>query len=136
MKPIRQRDLSREIEVIASRSGGPGGQHVNKVNSQVQIRFNIERSIVLSTREKETLLYKLRHQLTKGGELIINAQTNRSQFQNKKEALNKLYILLENMLKQEKVRIASRPSKASKIRRLEQKRRHSNKKVLRKKLFE
>lgn len=135
MIPLRQRHLTREIEFIASRSNGPGGQHVNKVNTQVQIRFNINESELLSAREKEILRFKLRHQLTKGGELIMNTQTSRSQVQNKKEALRKFYLLMENMLKPELKRIPTRPSKVSKIRRLEQKRRHSEKKDLRRKFY-
>jgi ribosome-associated protein len=134
MMPVRQRDFTKEIIILTSRSSGPGGQHVNKVNTQVQLRFNITESKILTDAEKSTLLYRLRNQLTKNNELIITAQTERSQIQNKKNALDKFYILIEQLLKTEKIRIATKPSKAAQTRRLENKRRHSDKKSLRRKI--
>lgn len=135
MIPIKQRNIVSEVVFIASRSRGPGGQNVNKVNSQVQLRFKIVSSEILTKNEKSILLYKLKHQLTKNGELIITAQTERSQLQNKKLALDKFHALLEKLLKPEKTRIATRPTKGSNVRRLEQKRRHSEQKALRRKLY-
>jgi ribosome-associated protein len=135
MISVRQRDFTKEIAFLVSRSSGPGGQHVNKVNTQVQLRFNISASKILSDAEKSTLLYKLRNQITKNNELIITSQTERSQIQNKKHALHKFYLLIEQLLKTEKDRIASRPSKAAQVRRLEKKRRLGEKKALRRKLY-
>ena len=108
---------------------------MNKVNTQIQLRFNITSSVILNDKEKSALLFKLKSQLTKDGDLIITAQTERSQVQNKKQALFKFYMLLENLLIPDKVRIATRPSKAVKSRRLEQKRRRSEQKSLRRKML-
>jgi ribosome-associated protein len=135
MIPIRKRDFTKEVKFFASRSSGPGGQSVNKVNTQIQLRFNITSSVILNDKEKSALLFKLKSQLTKDGDLIITAQTERSQVQNKKQALFKFYMLLENLLIPDKVRIATRPSKAVKSRRLEQKRRRSEQKSLRRKML-
>lgn len=135
MIPIKKRDFTKEIDFMASKSSGPGGQNVNKVNTQIQLRFNIAASEVLSHNEKSILLFKLKNQLTKSGDLIITAQTERSQVQNKKQALIKFHMLLEHLLVPDKIRIATRPSKAAKIRRLEQKRRQSEQKSLRRKLL-
>ena len=135
MIPIKQRNIISEVIFTATRSRGPGGQNVNKVNSQVQLRFNIINSEMLTKNEKSVLLYKLKHQLTKNGDLIITAQTERSQLQNKKLALDKLQAVLEKVLKPQKTRIATRPTKRSNVRRLEQKRRHGEQKILRRKLY-
>lgn len=135
MIPIRQREFTKEIVFLTSQSSGPGGQHANKVSTRVQLRFNISASKILTNIEKSTLLYKLRNQLTKSNELIITAQTERSQIQNKKNALDKFYLLIEQLLKPEKERIATRPSKFVQDRRLDNKRRHSEKKALRRKIF-
>ena len=135
MAPIKKRDFTKEIVFFASRSSGPGGQSVNKVNTRILLRFNIATSEILSNKEKATLLFKLKNQLTRSGDLIITAQTERSQVQNKKQALLKFQMLLEHLLIPDKVRIATRPSKVVKARRLEQKRRHSEQKSLRRKLL-
>ena len=135
MVPVRQRDFTKEIQIFTSRSSGPGGQHVNKVNTQVQLRFNIAASGLLTESEKSTLLFKLKNQLTKSKDLIITAQTERSQAQNRKQAVEKFYLLIEHLLQAEKQRIPTFPSKTANTKRLEKKRRHSEKKALRRKSF-
>ncbi len=135
MIPIKQREFTKELVFTASRSSGPGGQSVNKVNTQIQLRFNIATSDLLSEKEKTTLLFKLRNQLTKNGDLIITAQTERSQIQNKKQTLVKFYALLDNLLKMNKVRLTTHPPKKVKARRLEKKRRQSEKKSMRRKMI-
>jgi ribosome-associated protein len=132
---IRQRDFSREFIITASRSSGPGGQHVNKVNTQIQLRFNVSNSALLEEKEKMVLLYKLRHQLTRSGDLLINSQTERSQIKNKTVAINKFYTLLENLLVPPKRRIATHPTPTSNTKRLERKKKHGEKKLFRKKLY-
>ena len=135
MVPIRQRDFTKEIVIHTTRSGGPGGQHVNKVNTQVQLRFNITASGLLTESEKSILLFKLKNQLTKSKDLIITAQTERSQVQNRKHAVEKFYLLIQQLLHVEKDRIPTFPSKTANSKRLEKKRRHSEKKALRRKSF-
>lgn len=76
-----------EIEVATSRSGGAGGQHVNKSDTRVTIRWNIHQTRALTDEQKQRVLQKLAHRLTKTGDLIIHQSASRSQLQNKKSAL-------------------------------------------------
>ncbi|HNC32056.1 MAG TPA: peptide chain release factor-like protein, partial [Cyclobacteriaceae bacterium] len=81
--------LLPELLFSASRSSGPGGQNVNKVNSRITLRFNIRESTILTYDEKSILLTKLGSRLTEAGELIVHAQDKRSQLQNKEAVMAK-----------------------------------------------
>jgi len=131
-KNIRNRSFEKEFRFNTARSGGPGGQHANKTETQVELRFNIPESQILSNEEKQRLLKKLSSKLTKEGELIVTAESKRSQVQNKEEAIEKFYTMVEKALKRRKKRIPTKPSRAAKKKRLEEKKKHSEKKAKRK----
>jgi len=79
-----------EIEITASRSGGPGGQHVNKADTRITVRWNVVKTVALTQRQKERVLKKLESRLSGEGDLIIHDSSSRSQKQNKKNALERL----------------------------------------------
>jgi ribosome-associated protein len=120
--------LSNELEFVTSRSSGPGGQNVNKVNTKVTLRWNVKDSILLTQEEKELLLQKFSARLTNDGTLLLTAQDKRSQLQNKEEALLKLNHLLKQAFTKKKKRKATKPSKSSINNRLDKKKKHSEKK--------
>lgn len=115
-------DLSAEFQFITSRSSGPGGQNVNKVNSKVELRFDIQNSFLLSEDQKNILLTKLAAKITSEGILSVVSQRDRSQLSNKEDAIEKLYLLLSKALKPVKPRKNTKPTKASVERRLTTKR--------------
>ena len=123
--------LNTELSFTFSRSSGPGGQNVNKVNTKVTLRFSIAESDMLSDEQKVILEEKLANQITKEGELILVSQASRSQLKNKEEAIQKLYDLLNEALKQKKKRKPTKPTKASKERRIKEKKANSEKKTRR-----
>ena len=131
---ITSTELIPELEFSTSRSSGPGGQNVNKVSTKVIIRWNLLHSSLITDEQKMVLLNKLSSQLTREGELIINSQESRSQLQNKELALEKLDTLLRKALTKPKARKATRPTKSSKVKRVDNKKRHAEKKQWRKKL--
>lgn len=115
-------DLSSEFQFITSRSSGPGGQNVNKVNSKVELRFYIQNSTLLSDNQKEILLTKLASKISSDGILSIVSQRDRSQLTNKEDAISKFYILISRALKPVKRRKSTRPTKGSVEKRLTGKR--------------
>lgn len=115
-----------ELVFTTSRSGGPGGQNVNKVNSKVTLKFDVAQSDILTPEEKEILLRKLT--LTNEGVLILTSQDKRSQLQNKESVLLKLEKLLTKAFEKKKVRKATKPSKGSVQNRIKKKKHHSEKK--------
>lgn len=125
-----------EIEIISSRSGGAGGQHVNKTNTRITLRWNIKNTSILSAEQKERVLEKLQPQLTIDGDLIIHKSETRSLEQNKKLALTQLHHILNNALMVPKKRIATKISKHTKQVRAQSKARHSVLKKLRSKHFD
>jgi len=131
---ITSEQLTPELEFATSRSSGPGGQNVNKVSTKVIIRWNLLNSALITDEQKMLLLNKLSSQLTREGELIINSQESRSQLQNKELALEKLDALLRKALTKPKARKATKPTKSSKVKRVDNKKRHAEKKQWRKKL--
>ncbi len=130
--PVRDRNFEAEFTLSATRSSGPGGQNVNKVSSKIELRFNLANSLLLTEEEKNILAEKLTNRINNEGELIIVSQSERSQLQNKELAIERFYSLLEESLKPRKKRRATKPSLASKLRRLEQKKIRSKKKSNRK----
>ncbi|GAB2684404.1 alternative ribosome rescue aminoacyl-tRNA hydrolase ArfB [Mucilaginibacter koreensis] len=128
--------LQKEITYKTSRSGGKGGQNVNKVASKVELLFSITQSTLFDDRDKEWLLQQLATRINAGGNLQVICDEERSQYLNKQKALDRLYVLLTKALYRPKVRKATKPSKAAKARRVEQKRVNAVKKQLRKANFD
>jgi len=123
--------LRSELEFKASRSGGKGGQHVNKVSTKVELKFDIENSKILTAQQKERLLDRLKNRINKEDVLYMSCDTERSQLANKKKVVERFYQLLEKSLKIEKPRKPTRPTKSSKEKRISKKKKHSEKKKLR-----
>ena len=115
-------DLSTEFQFFTSRSSGPGGQNVNKVNSKVELRFDIQNSVLLSDEQKEVLLEKLASKITSEGILCIVSQRDRSQLSNKEDAVAKFYQLIFRALKPVKPRKNTQPTRSSVEKRLTGKR--------------
>ncbi len=129
---LKNRGFEAEFVFSASRSGGPGGQNVNKVSTKVELRFNLLLSSAFSEKEKELLFRKLKNKINKEGELLIVSQSERTQLLNKQTAIEKFYILISNALTIPKYRKATRPTFASKLKRLEEKKNRGSIKKLRK----
>ncbi len=127
-----ERNIEGEFIFSASRSSGPGGQNVNKVNTKVELRFNICLSAFFSDEEKDLICSRLRNRINSGNELIISSQSERSQLKNKEEAVRKIYTLLAGALTVKKGRKSTKPTARSNRERLEEKKRNSFIKKLRK----
>lgn len=112
-----------EIELRFSRSGGPGGQHVNKTESQVEVRWKPAASTALSEADRALLLQKL--PLTGDGDLIVTSSSHRSQHMNREDALAKLAERVRAALVRPKRRKKTKPSKAAKERRIQSKKARS-----------
>lgn len=125
-------DLEKELIFSTSRSSGPGGQNINKVNTKVTLRFDVNNSSFLNQEEKEIIAKKLSSKLTKDGMLILSSQEKRSQIQNKATVLNKLENLLNRALVRKKKRKPTKPSKSAVEKRLKEKKIQSEKKKWRK----
>lgn len=128
---LTERKLETEFVFTGTRSSGPGGQNVNKVNTRIELRFNIALSGKLSAREKRLILSKLARRVNSTGELIIVSQSERSQLGNKKKAAEKFYSLLSKALTVKPARIPTSPTPGSRAKRLEIKRKRSSIKKLR-----
>jgi len=124
--------LDIEISFSSARSSGPGGQNVNKVNTKVELRFNIPASFVLTETEKETLITKLGKKITTDGDLILTSQSERTQLKNKEKVIEKFYIIIAKALTPAKRRIPTRIPTGVKEKRLDEKLKQSEKKSLRK----
>lgn len=120
-----------ECEVSFSRSGGPGGQNVNKVNTHVHLKWRFDQSERLDESQVETIRAKLHNRINNDGYLVVDCQKTRSQNENRAIALERLNELVNDALTPEKERRATKPTKASKVRRKEDKQRNKRKKELR-----
>jgi ribosome-associated protein len=129
---LKSRNLESEFVFSMSRSSGPGGQNINKLNTKVELRFNILNSMHFSENEKEIICRKFKNKINKEGELILNSQSERTQLMNKKIVTGKFYNIISKILTPPLKRRSTRPTTASVIKRLEGKRNLSYKKKLRK----
>jgi ribosome-associated protein len=129
---LKKRIPVSEFSFGTSRSSGPGGQNVNKVNTKVELRFNVNNSIFLSDSEKELVCSVLKNKINSFSELILICQSERTQLMNKKKAEEKFFKLLASALTIKEKRKSSRPTAASKAKRLESKKKRGSIKKLRK----
>lgn len=114
--------LADEFVISAARSSGPGGQNVNKLNTKVEIRLDINKSTILTPKEKSLILTRLKNKINSNGELVVTSQKHRSQLKNRKEAINIMMKLISEALMEEKERKPTMPSDKSREERLEKKR--------------
>ncbi|WP_299760162.1 alternative ribosome rescue aminoacyl-tRNA hydrolase ArfB [uncultured Pontibacter sp.] len=131
MAKLKERGMEREMQFQASRSGGAGGQNVNKVNTKVELRFHVENSELLTEEEKALVQEKLGNRITNDGYLQVVCQTERSQLQNKELCVQRFYELLRQALTMQKKRSATKPTRSSVRRRLESKKKQAEKKASR-----
>lgn len=131
---IEVSSLEKEVTFKMSRSGGSGGQHVNKVATKATLFFNLQTTDIFEEKVKDRIIRKLKKRLTKEGILIIQSQKARSALKNKKEALKRLQVLLSEASQPVKKRKRSRTPAAVHRKRLDDKKRQSSKKSLRRKV--
>lgn len=124
-------DFSREIFFKTARSGGKGGQNVNKVETAAEAWWNVTQSAMFTPEEKELLADKLKNRINKDGFLIVKSSETRSQLENKQIAQEKLIALVLQSLIKPKKRLPTKVSKAAKEKRLESKRLDARKKEMR-----
>jgi ribosome-associated protein len=110
-----------ELRASASRASGPGGQHVNKSNTRVTLRWNIETSEVLSDRQRALLHSRLDHRLTRGGELVLHAGRARSRARNLEHARERLVEIVQEGLATARTRISTKASAGARKRQTQQK---------------
>ena len=133
MLEVSERIQINDSELIerAIRASGPGGQHVNKVSTAIELRFYIWGCVAIPEEVKQRLAKKRDQRITESGEIIIHAQRFRSQERNREDARARLVSLIQSALEVPKPRLATRPTRASQRRRLDDKRANSTQKLLR-----
>lgn len=117
-----------ELSAKATRSSGAGGQHVNKTSSRIELTWNVARTQALSDDQRALVLAALQSRITKDGDLRVVASNTRSQFRNREIAEQRLTKLIGDALRPVKKRRATKPTRAAKEARLDDKKKHSNKK--------
>ena len=133
---VNKDTLQKEVSYKTSRSGGKGGQNVNKVSSKVELLFSVADSALFTDEEKALLNEKLQSRFNKDGLIQIICDEDRSQYINKQKAIDRLINLLIHALHVPKIRKVKKVSKAAKAARVENKRIHSAKKENRKAKFD
>jgi ribosome-associated protein len=118
-----------ELSIAFARSGGSGGQNVNKVSSKVDLRWNVETSSALNDDDRAWLLQQLRSRLSNDGTLIVTSTLTRDQIKNRADAESKLVLIVSAALQRPKTRRPTKMSKGAKRRRVANKRQHSEKKA-------
>jgi ribosome-associated protein len=129
-------DLHPELRFQFARSGGAGGQNVNKVNTKAELRFNVRDSVLLTDEQRTVLLEKWANKLTAEGELVLTHQTERTQLANKQKVIQKFDRVLQKAFEVPKPRKATKPSATQIAHRLDQKKRRSNTKTARRRIEE
>lgn len=131
LSEIAKEKLINEFVFTASRSSGPGGQNVNKVNTRVELRFAIEASSVFSELEKYRVKERLKNRINSAGELLLSSETERTQLGNKEKVTEKCFALIEKALTRRKKRVKTKPTLSSQRKRLKSKKIKGVKKQLR-----
>lgn len=124
--------IIKELIFTATRSSGKGGQNVNKVSTKVELRFDVLNSESLKSDEKERIYSKLGNRISGEGILILTSDSERTQLGNKKKVIELFFELIGKALVKPKKRIETNPTKASKEKRLKEKKLQSDKKKQRK----
>jgi len=114
-----------ELDYTASRSSGPGGQHVNKADTRIQLRWNVKESVALDDADRALVLKVLASRLTEAGDLILACDSHRSQRRNREDVTQRLVTIVREALIPPKPRKKSKPSRASREKRLDEKRKKS-----------
>lgn len=126
---LKERNFESELQFRTSRSGGKGGQNVNKTETKVELIFDLLHSNILNDEEKEMVLKRWKNRVNAAGEFLICSSAERSQAANKEKTVSKFYAMMEKALTPEKKRIATKVPKDIKETILKKKKEHGKKKA-------